>query len=113
MPQAGFGSAEPQAGAAGSAEPQAGAAGSAVPQAGFGSAEPQAGAGSPAPQEEKAATLFRFSDMVSPFMTAALNRIGCKRSCVLSHNPRNGMPSKEGTNLSPSYQKVSSSQAGR
>ena len=70
-----MGSAEPQAGAAaGSTEPQAGAAAGsaepqAVPQAGadLGSAERQAGAGSEVPQEAKAATFSRFSDMAIPF----------------------------------------------
>ena len=74
VPQAGVGSAEPQAGAGvalGSAEPQAGA-GSALPHAGvaLGSAEPQAvpqaGAGSVVPHAAKAATFSRFSDMMVP-----------------------------------------------
>ena len=65
VPQAGAGSAEPQAGAGvalGSAEPQAGAGlGSAEPQA-----VPQAGAGSVVPHAAKAATFSRFSDMMVP-----------------------------------------------
>lgn len=61
------------------------------------------------PQEEKAATLFRFSDMASPFMVAACaTAFHGHPFAPCNHNRECISFEKEGTKLSAGYQKVSS-----